>query len=322
MNNVPKNPMISFILPNYNNEHIIDLFFEKFIENNTYENYEFIVCDDGSLDEGVSKLDKWAQSGKIKNMTVIKEPHKGIVNALNKCLEASKGDFIIRCDGDATIETKSPVEKFLELYSVAPDKIGAITAKITTDYDDILAGSCQICPEGAHDKTQEIAEPVGKRKWSTKYKMRDDAQEIASHPAEVDSCPGCFVFSDKKTALKIGGFDINYPLWFEDIDFYLSHRLHNKKVFYIPDVAVHHRFTLRGTRNNSDFKKGKKFGPFTIKIDQSDQIYYLFDKYPVFKIKTKKGITKYYIYIYIYGIWFLAEFFHKKEYLEKRYNAA
>ena len=79
-------PLISFILPNYNNQHVLDLFFEKFVINNTYENYEFIVCDDGSEDDGLELLYKWQNSGKINNMQIIAEPHKGIINALNKCL--------------------------------------------------------------------------------------------------------------------------------------------------------------------------------------------------------------------------------------------
>lgn len=92
-------PLISFILPNYNNQHVLDLFFSKFLENNTYDNYEFIITDDGSEDDGLDVLYKWQKSGKIKNMIIFPEKHKGIINALNKCLFNAKGDFIIRCDG-------------------------------------------------------------------------------------------------------------------------------------------------------------------------------------------------------------------------------
>ena len=81
-----KNPLISFILPNYNNQHVLDLFFEKFLKNNTYQNYEFIVTDDGSEDYSLAVLRKWQNSGQIKNMTLIEEPHNGIINALNKSL--------------------------------------------------------------------------------------------------------------------------------------------------------------------------------------------------------------------------------------------
>lgn len=58
-------PLISFILPNYNNQHVLNLFFEKFLLNNTYDNYEFIVVDDGSEDDGLKLLYKWQKSGLI-----------------------------------------------------------------------------------------------------------------------------------------------------------------------------------------------------------------------------------------------------------------
>ena len=52
-------PFISFIMPNYNNEHVLDLFFSKLVENNTYDNYEFVITDDGSTDESLKILKKW-----------------------------------------------------------------------------------------------------------------------------------------------------------------------------------------------------------------------------------------------------------------------
>ena len=58
-------PLISFILPNYNNQHVLNLFFEKFLLNNTYDNYEFIVVDDGSEDDELKLLYKWQKSGLI-----------------------------------------------------------------------------------------------------------------------------------------------------------------------------------------------------------------------------------------------------------------
>lgn len=155
-------PLVSFILPNYNNRHVLNLFFEKFLENNTYENYEFIVCDDGSEDDGLELLYKWEKSGKISNMQVIAEPHKGIINALNKCLFAAKGDFIIRCDGDATIETKGFVEKFLEFYYINPEKIGVITSKVIIDDGRLHAlGRSVVSSEGLLDRGKKPRETVG-----------------------------------------------------------------------------------------------------------------------------------------------------------------
>lgn len=251
-------PLVSFILPNYNNQHVLDLFFHKFIENNTYQNYEFIVVDDGSEDDGLELLYKWQKSGKINNMQVIAEPHKGIINALNKALFKAKGEFIIRCDGDATIETKGFVEEFLRFYSVSPKKIGVITSKVMIDDGRLHAiGRSVITKYGLHDRGKVIKN-AGKRIWDWDSQIDPyHLNDILNVPAEVDTALGVCTFSDKETALKIGGFDPNYPLWIEDDDFYLTYRLHNKKIFYTPYIEICHRFSLRGNRNPELWKKNK-----------------------------------------------------------------
>ncbi len=249
-------PLVSFILPNYNNEHVLDLFFAKFLRYNTYENYEFIVTDDGSEDRGMEVLKKWQQSGQIREMTIFQESHKGIVHALNKALFAAKGEFIIRCDGDATVETQGFVEKFLDFYFVAPDKIGVITSKVISDEGWLHAlGRSVISQEGLLDRGKVPEEPVGKRVWDYKTVPIDDIARVMNKVSEVDTALGVLTFCEKKTAWDIGGFDPKYPIWIEDDDFYLSFRLHGRKVFYLPDIFACHRFTLRGKRNPDAWKK-------------------------------------------------------------------
>lgn len=279
-----KKPLVSFILPNYNNQHVLDLFFSKFLENNTYDNYEFIITDDGSEDDGLDVLYKWQKSGKIKNMIIFPEKHKGIINALNKCLFNAKGDFIIRCDGDATIETKSFVEKFLEFYYINPEKIGVITSKVMTDDNNMplhAIGRSVIQKEGLVDRGKIPNEEIEKRIWDFDTKLVDNIDELIDKPAEVDTALGVFTFCDRETALKIGGFDKNYPIWIEDDDFYLSFRLHNKKCFYLPEIEILHRFSLRGDRNPNNWSSKKKL---------SNKL-----KTLIYEKKKKDG----YIYIYI-----------------------
>ncbi|EKG4662371.1 glycosyltransferase family 2 protein, partial [Campylobacter jejuni] len=223
-----KNPLISFILPNYNNGHVLDLFFEKFIFHNTYDNYEFIIVDDGSEDHSLEVLYKWKNSGKIKDMLIIKEPHFGIINALNKALFLAKGEFVIRCDGDATIETSSFVEKFLEFYYINPEKIGVITSKVISDTGWLHAlGRMVISDKGLLDNGKEPIEPIGKRKWDFLTSPIQHLSDVLDIPVEVDTALGVFTFFKKDIALKIGGFDKNFPLWIEDDDFFLSFRLFN-----------------------------------------------------------------------------------------------
>lgn len=294
------NPLISFILPNYNNEYVLDLFFEKFLENNTYENYEFIVVDDGSDDKSLEVLYKWQKSGKIRNMKIIAESHRGIINALNKALYKSKGDFIIRCDGDATIESRSPVETFLNFYNICPEKIGVLTSKVIPDIKEVplhAIGRSVISPAGLLDRGKVPNEPIGQRLWDWWTRPIDNLQDIINEPAECDTALGVFTFCDRKTALKIGGFDKHYPLWIEDDDFYLSFRKYGKKCFYIPSIEISHRWSLRGNRNPDSWdKKEPKYKWLFYKKIQTNPYnkieYKIFGK-TFFKVKEKDSVKRY-----------------------------
>lgn len=306
---IQKEPLVSFILPNYNNQHVIDLFFEKFIENNTYVNYEFIITDDGSEDNSLDFLYKWKKSGKIKKMKIISTRHKGIINALNQCLSAVKGEFIIRMDGDATIETKEFVEKFLEFYYINPQKIGVLTSKVIADEGWLHAiGRDVISENGLIDRGKIPNEPIGKRIWDSESIPKKNIDEIINIPAECDTALGVCTFCDTKTAKKIGGFDKNYPLWIEDDDFYLTFRLHNKKCFYLPDIEICHRFLLRGDRNPDAWEKNKNLKNnffkfiYNRKIEGEKTEYCLFN-FPIFKvIKNDKRLKFYFWKIALFKI--------------------
>lgn len=70
------------------------------ILNQTYSNWQLIMCDDGSSDDtySVAKDYQIKYPDKIK---LIKNPHNMGLNAtLNRCLECADGEYIARMDGD------------------------------------------------------------------------------------------------------------------------------------------------------------------------------------------------------------------------------
>lgn len=100
MTKINKLPLISVIMSVYNCKDRNKL--EKSIDsilNQTYSNFEFIICDDGSSDNTLDVLNELAQKDtRIKIVSYTK--NKGLANALNYCLEFCKGDFIARQDDD------------------------------------------------------------------------------------------------------------------------------------------------------------------------------------------------------------------------------
>lgn len=91
----------------------------KSIEDQTYTNWEFIICDDGSTDDTYEKLLQYAQ-GK-KNFKIIRnENNIGLAATLNHCLEYCNGEYIARMDDD-DFSYSDRFEKQVEYLETHPE---------------------------------------------------------------------------------------------------------------------------------------------------------------------------------------------------------
>lgn len=69
------------------------------IVNQTYPEWELIICDDGSTDGSYDLLFEWSQRDK-RIIIIRNEANKGLAYSLNHCLEYATGQFIARMDID------------------------------------------------------------------------------------------------------------------------------------------------------------------------------------------------------------------------------
>lgn len=66
----------------------------------TYDNWEFIICDDGSRDESHAIALEYAEKDPRRFRIIQNERNLGLNATLNKCLRLADGDYIARMDGD------------------------------------------------------------------------------------------------------------------------------------------------------------------------------------------------------------------------------
>lgn len=110
---------ISVIMGIYNCEKYLDDAI-KCILNQTYSDWELIMCDDGSSDQTykIAKNYEYIFPHRIK---VLKNKmNMGLNYTLNRCLKEAKGEYIARMDGDDLCSTKR-FEKEVEVLENRKD---------------------------------------------------------------------------------------------------------------------------------------------------------------------------------------------------------
>lgn len=95
-------PLVSVIIPFYNVEKYIAECLESVI-NQSYDNIEIIMVDDGSPDNSLQIVKEYAkQDGRIK---VVEQANGGVASARNHGIRESKGEFIAFVDSDDWVST-------------------------------------------------------------------------------------------------------------------------------------------------------------------------------------------------------------------------
>lgn len=100
-------PKVSVILSIYNVEDFLERCIETIV-NQTYENLEIILVDDGSKDSSPYICDKWAE--KDNRIKVIHKANAGLGMARNTGIDNATGKYIFFIDSDDYVDT-SLVEK-------------------------------------------------------------------------------------------------------------------------------------------------------------------------------------------------------------------
>lgn len=246
-------PHVTLILPNKNNDPVLDMFFEKLEANTDYPSFEIVAVDDGSTDRSRQILRRWRDSGRFPEFRLIERPASGIIQTLNAGLADARGELIVRLDGDATIETPGWLRRMVDFHE-SDERVGVVVAKIVFDSGQIHSFGMNIVgPEGVHDRGTRITEPVGHRTLDINVERPNEWDaEGGDEIAEIDGAIGCCTMFSRELAERIGGFDTIYdPVGFEDFDFALGARRLGKKVFFFPEVRVIHRVSLRNPRTDN-----------------------------------------------------------------------
>lgn len=94
-----KDPVISVIMGIYNCGDTLSEAIECIV-NQTFSDWELIMCDDGSNDDTYEIAISYKEKYPEKIIVLQNEKNRGLNYTLNKCLKQAKGKYIARMDGD------------------------------------------------------------------------------------------------------------------------------------------------------------------------------------------------------------------------------
>lgn len=163
-----KNYKVSLIVAIYKSERFLDKLISSII-NQTYQNIEIILIDDGSPDNSGKICDLFAE--KDSRIKVIHKKNGGTCEARNTGLEVATGDYIMIIDGDDWLSLDC-VEYMMKLINETQSDM-AFSDKIFTTRDQIQEKNDKIEIWSAEKATAAIIYPYMKLgPWNKIYSTK------------------------------------------------------------------------------------------------------------------------------------------------------
>lgn len=103
---------ITILTPTYNREQTLPRLYNSLKKQTNYE-FEWIIIDDGSIDNTSKIVDKWKNDNNKFKITYVKKENGGKHTAINRGLEYAKGKMIFIVDSDDYL-TNDAIEKIIK----------------------------------------------------------------------------------------------------------------------------------------------------------------------------------------------------------------
>ena len=196
-------PKVSVIIPCYNHgEFISDAV--KSIINQTYQDFEIIIINDGSDDDYTNKI--LSSNMNFEKTKIINTSKVGVSKARNIGIQDSKGDYILTLDADDWFENTF-IEKAVPILD-SDNEIGVVTCGIRYFGKENFT----VYPKGGGIKNFLL----------------------------INNACGNSLFR-KECWLDVGGYDESFVYGSEDWEFWISVTQKGWEVYVIPEILFNYR---------------------------------------------------------------------------------
>ncbi|WP_138433116.1 glycosyltransferase family 2 protein [Winogradskyella algicola] len=262
-------PFFSVVITVYNKAEFIKNTINSVL-NQTFQDFEIIVVNDGSTDESKSII----KSFNDNRIELITTKNQGVSAARNKGIEVANANYVALLDGDDLWE-----KDFLKFIKEAITKFSNVSVFTTAL---------------AHKYEHKVVPATYNFKQRNTYEIRDFFKSSLDHTILTSSS---IVFR-KNIIEKIGYFDTSIESG-EDTDFWIRIGIHFKVVF-INKILVYYNFVPESISNTVFSVKNKPRYDKYFKEEQQDKhlkIYIDRNRFPLAilsKLERDKESFKYY----------------------------
>lgn len=224
----PITPLISICIPTYNRTKYIGETIQHVL-NQTYINYEIVIVDDGSTEDIKSIVNKF-NNDKIR---FISKEHTNAADTRNRCIDESRGEFILWQDDDDYPDSEL-LKEYVKTLNLIPDL-------------DVIYSYHRV-----HEMEQNKTWPLKYDDW---YFNRSRLTENLLFKTQFMSCGGLY---RKSIYDKIGKFNTKF---IRAHDYEMAFRIalnENLKLKLVPKLLYNYRQfeqgTLSGSLKNKDYR--------------------------------------------------------------------
>lgn len=217
-------PLVSIIILNYNGKDFLEACLESVFQTD-YPKFEVILVDNASTDNSL-ELIKHLFRKETRLKVVENSENLGFAEGNNVGLCYANGKYIVLLNIDTV--TESSWLKELVSTMERDSTIGAAQSKLLKlDDKEII------------DSAGDIVDYYGTSAMiGGSWRERDTGQYDSLR--EIFSARGAAIILRKKIVDKIGLFDPDFFLSYEDVDLGWRIRLHGYKIVFVPNSVVYH----------------------------------------------------------------------------------
>ena len=227
---------ISIIIVNWNTASLLEKCLDSIFNYAQNIDYEIIVIDNASNDASQKFLSQIQnQNDKIK--IIFNEKNLGFARAVNQGTKIASGKYVLLLNPDTEIK-KNTLENIIEWMGKNPH-CGVCGGKILNP-DGTTQPSVRRFPDLFSQSLillkihQFLINFLSLRRY---FVLDFDY----SKTQEVDQVMGAFFMIRKETIDRVGFFDENFFLWFEEVDFCKRVKETGWKIYYYPEAEIIHR---------------------------------------------------------------------------------